>query len=381
MKLLHLTADWKWTGPAEPMLHAVTGLRTRGHKVDLVCPDGPPGEEGTLLERALERGVTPPLLLERARGVRLFRDLAEVRRLRELIHATGYEVVHVHHARDHLLARRALGFRGRRAAALVASWHHGDPLPLNPANRWLFGPRSSDALCVLGASIGERAREALGFAENRVAVLPGVVDLERFRPHVPDPALRRAFGLESGQRVVGVVARLQPHRRFDLLLEAFRRALRDAPELRLIVIGRGTRARQVLHAPVARLGLGDAVISAGYREADFPAVLGLFDALVFLVPGSDGSCRAVLEAMATGVPVIASRRGLLPEIVADGSTGVLCDEEAGALAKLMVDVVQHPVDWAVRGKAARERARARYALPLHAARLERFYASLGSSTS
>ena len=381
MKLLQLTADWKWTGPAEPMLHAVTGLRARGHEVDLICPDGPPGAVGTLLQRARERGVTPPMLLERARGVRVIRDLAEVRRLRELIRASGYEVVHVHHARDHLLALRALGLRGRRAAALVASWHHGEALPLNPMNRWLFGPRSSDALCVLGPSIAERAREALGFAEGRVAVLPGVVDLERFRPRSADPALRREFGLESGQRAVGVVARLQPHRRLDLLLEAFRRALRDAPELRLIVIGRGTRSQQVLHAPVERLGLGDAVISAGYRGEDFPAVLALLDALVFLVPGSDGSCRAVLEALAMGLPVIASRRGLLPEIVADGSPGALCDEDAGALAEVLVALARHPVDWAIRGKAARQRASEHYGLPLYAARLERFYASLGSATS
>ncbi|MEE2702921.1 MAG: hypothetical protein VX614_02755 [Myxococcota bacterium] len=55
MKLLQLTADWKWTGPAEPMLHAVTGLRARGHEVDLICPDGPPGAVGTLLQRARER--------------------------------------------------------------------------------------------------------------------------------------------------------------------------------------------------------------------------------------------------------------------------------------------------------------------------------------
>lgn len=381
MRLLHLTADWKWTGPAEPMLHAVTGLRARGHEVDLVCPSGPPGAGGGLLEKAHERGVMPPLLLSRERGVRLYRDLGEVRRLRELVREAGYQLVHVHHTRDHLLARRALGARGRRAAALVASWHQGEPIPLHPGNRWLFGPRASDGLCVLGDAIAERARETLGFEEQRVAVLPGVVDLERFRPHAPDPALYREFGLEPGQRIVGVVARLQPHRRFDLLLEAFRRALREAPELRLLVIGRGTRAQQVLHAPVERLGLGAAVVAAGYLGASFPNVLALLDTLVFLVPGSDGSCRAVLEAMATGIPVIASRRGLLPEIVRDGTSGALIDEDPEVLAETLIDVARRPADWIVRGKAARETARGRYALPLHAGRLERFYTSLLAETN
>ena len=180
--------------------------------------------------------------------------------------------------------------------------------------------------------------------------------------------------------MVGVVARLQPQRRFDLLLEAFRRALEVAPELRLVVVGRGTRAPQVLEAPVAELGLGHAVLRAGYRRGDFRDVLALFDALVFLVPGSDGSCRAVLEAMSQGIPVIASRRELLPEIVVDGSTGRLVDERPEALAEALVSLCREPEVWAARGKAARERALERFPIERHAERLERFYAGLlGSS--
>ena len=59
MKILHTTADWKWTGPAEPMVNAVLGLRACGHTVDVACPASPPGYSGALAERCLERGVRP----------------------------------------------------------------------------------------------------------------------------------------------------------------------------------------------------------------------------------------------------------------------------------------------------------------------------------
>lgn len=372
MKILHLTGDWKWTGPAEPMLNAVVALRARGHRVDTAFPL-PPQERAGLIERARERGVEPLLRLARGQGWRPLRDRRDVRRLRKLIARGDYDVVHAHHTRDHILARLAL--RGL-PTRLVASWHHGDPVPRRIWNRWLLGPRGADGLVVLGERIASAARRDLGWPAERVAVVPGSVDAERFAPRTPSAEMRSELGLGGGERVIGLVARLQPHRRVELLLEAFARALRSVPELRLVVVGRGTRAREVLEQPVAALGLGAHVIRAGWRGADYLDVLSLFDALVFLVPGSDGSCRAVLECMALEIPVIASPRGILPDTVADGETGRIVPEDADALAAAFVDLWREPERWRALGKAARRRVLERYTPALAAERLESFYASL-----
>jgi glycosyltransferase involved in cell wall biosynthesis len=376
VRVLHLTSDWKWTGPAEPMLHGVCGLRARGHAADVAFPVAPPGNTGALDERARERGLVPVLELARARGYRPLRDRAEVRRLHEALLGGRYDVVHTHHTRDHLLARLAV--RGTRAR-LVASWHRGHPIPTRSWNRLRLGPRGAHGLAVLSHGIAEQARTGLGWPAERVGVLPGVVDTQVFAPRDAPLGLRAELGLEPEARVLGIVARLQPHRRYELLLEAFRRAHSEAPALRLVVVGRGTRAREVLEAPVARLGLADAVVQAGYRRDDFRDVMALFDSLVFLVPGSDGSCRAVLEAMAMGIPTITSRRELLPEIVEDGVTGVLVDEDPDRLSEAFLGLWREPERAAARGKAARERALARYRVELHAERLERFYSGLVDS--
>jgi glycosyltransferase involved in cell wall biosynthesis len=370
MKILELTSDWKWTGPAEPLVHAVVGLRARGHEVDAAFPDAPAGHAGALPERARERGVVAAHALPAGQGYTPWRDGGAVRRLRAFLRARDYDLVHARHARAHILAR--LAARGTRTR-VVASWPHGDPIPGAFWNGWLYGPRGCDGLVVLSERLATDARARFGGAPERVAAVPGVVDASGFAPRAAPAALRAELGLKPEQRVIGLVARLQPHRRVELVLDALALALRETPELRLVVVGRGTRARTVLEEPVAQRGLGAAVVRAGYRRADFRDVLALFDALVFVVPGSDGSCRAVLEAMAMEIPTISSRRGVLPETVANEQTGLVCDETPEAFARAFAELAREPARWRARGKAARERILAQHTVALQAERLERLY--------
>jgi len=375
MKVLQLTSDWKWTGPAEPMLHAVTGLRARGHEVDVAFPAAPPGHSDALAERARARGIVPAFQPAAGQGYLPLRDGGEVRRLRAFLRERRYDVVHATHARAQLLARFALGAR-RGGTKLVASWMHGDPIARRPWNRWLYGPRGCDAIAVLSQRLAADTRAFLGGAAERIGVVGGVVDTERFAPRPRRAQVRESLGLKPDQRVIGLVARLQPHRRVELILEALARALRDAPGLRLLVVGRGTRAREVLEEPARRLGLEHAVIRAGYlRGNEYLDALAQLDALVYLVPGSDGSCRAVLEAMALGVPTLASRRGILPELVGDGDAGVVDDESADALTAAFASVATDSQRWLALGANAQRRARERFTIALYAERCERLYQS------
>jgi len=98
------------------------------------------------------------------------------------------------------------------------------------------------------------------------------------------------------------------------------------------------------------------VVFAGYRTDDYVDVMRSFDVFTFLVPGSDGGCRALLEAFACGVPAVTSRRGALPEIGVEGETGFAVDEEAAALAGAWETLLQDPAKRAAMGHAARRRA-------------------------
>jgi len=369
MKILQFTSDWKWTGPAEPMLHAVIGLRARGHEVDAAFPPTPPGHADGLSGRARERGVAAAYEPAAGQGYLPLRDGGEVRRLRAFLQERRYDVVHVAHARAHLLARLALGGPPRRTK-LVVAWTHGEPIPQRPWNRWLYGPGGCDAVAVLSERLADDARE---YAGQLAGVVSGVVDTGRFTPRARRTELREALGLKPEQRAIGLVARLQPHRRVELVLESLARAVREVPELRLVVVGRGTRAKQVLDDPARELGVDHAVIRAGYRRgAEYLDVLAQLDALVYLVPGSDGSCRAALEAMAMGIPAIASRRGALPDLL--GETALFCDEDPAALAAAFRSVAADAAGWRRRSDLARQHALARFGVDRHAERCEALYA-------
>jgi hypothetical protein len=102
---------------------------------------------------------------------------------------------------------------------------------------------------------------------------------------------------------------------------------------KLVVLGRGTQQEELAHEPVRRLGLQAHVLLPGYQEGEsYVEALAACDAGIFLVPGTDVSCRAVREWMAAGRSVLATRRAPLPEIVADGVDGRLFEETAPALA-------------------------------------------------
>jgi glycosyltransferase involved in cell wall biosynthesis len=97
-------------------------------------------------------------------------------------------------------------------------------------------------------------------------------------------------------------------------------------------------------------------VFAGYRTDDYVEVVRSFDVFTFLVPGSDGGCRALLEAFACGVPAVTSRRGALPEIGVDGETGFAVDEDATALAVAWETLIGDDGGRAAMGRAARARA-------------------------
>jgi glycosyltransferase involved in cell wall biosynthesis len=354
LRILQLTSDWKWTGPAAPMVELAAAQRAAGHDVSLVCAPAPPASEPSLRTRATEAGFAPVLELSRARGVHPLRDRGDAAALRALIAQRGFDVVHTWHTRDHVLALRAAAAPRRAGRTrVVRSYKLADPIPRWPWNRWLFGP-GTDALACVSRAAADANRPLRG--GRPIAAIYGAVDLARFAPAPRDPAVRASLGLAPEHRVIGIVARAQRHRRFELLLGALAQLARRDARVRLVVVGRGTHIEETAVRPAAQLGIADRVVFAGYRTHDYADVLRCFDVFTFLVPGSDGGCRALLEAAACGLPAVTSRRGVLPELIADGETGTLVDETPDALAAAWQALLDDPARRAAFGRAARERA-------------------------
>jgi glycosyltransferase involved in cell wall biosynthesis len=140
-------------------------------------------------------------------------------------------------------------------------------------------------------------------------------------------------------------------------------AARRIPNLRVLVVGRGTHMEWVAVRRARRTSISDRIVFTGYREGDeYVGTLAVMDAKVFLWPGSDGSCRAVREAMSMGRPVIAADIGMLPEIVTDGEDGLIVPHDAEALAAAIERLAKDPEGLSRMSAAATATAERRFDL-------------------
>jgi glycosyltransferase involved in cell wall biosynthesis len=259
---------------------------------------------------------------------------AYARELRRLSREKCVDLVHAHiYASAAAAALATLGtgvplvvtehteavWRGRRAR-LVSRW---------------FCRRASRVIAVSGA-VRRRLVEQDDVPPEKIAVIPNAVpanpDQESGAPPLPD-------GLRDGP-LVGIVARLQYEKGVATFLEAAARVAKVVPRARFIVVGDGP-LRTDLHALVGRLGLEQNVRFLGFRSNP-RALIGLLDVLV--VPShTEGAPLVVLEAMAAGVPVVASAVGGIPDQVRHGDDGLLVPPgDPAALCEAVLVLLEAP---------------------------------------
>jgi glycosyltransferase involved in cell wall biosynthesis len=171
-----------------------------------------------------------------------------------------------------------------------------------------------------------------GVPEDRLAVIYDGVDPSLFGPRGRKPGVLGELGLADAGPVVCKVANAYGESKgYDTLLDAAVAVSGELPDVRFIAVGKGTDSDKMKDA-VARRGLEGTVTLAGYRS-DVPDILSAVDLVVNCPKSREGLSVIALEAMATGLPVVATDVGGIPEIVRDGETGLLVPpDDPGALA-------------------------------------------------
>ncbi len=176
----------------------------------------------------------------------------------------------------------------------------------------------SDAFVGVARSHGQFLVHGERFPAEKVHVIPNGVDLDRFAPAERSPSLVEELGLPADAPVAGIVARLEKVKNHEMFLRVAVEVRRHVPNAHFLVIGDGPRRPQ-LQSLAADLNLQDCVHFLGNR-ADVPALLQLMN--VFLLTShNEANPVSILESLATGVPVIATRVGAISETVLDGVNG------------------------------------------------------------
>ena len=246
--------------------------------------------------------------------------------------------------------------------------HTRDHARLLNATRFLIEP-SSLAL--------EHDASVFKYPRKQMRVVPGAVDTERFDPTREVPNARQWLNIPQDALVIGIVARLQRHRRFEDFFAALHRLISKVPNTHAIIVGRGTRQDQVAYQPVKDLGIENHVHFPGYVDGEnYVGVLKAFDIATLLVPGTDGTCRAIREAMAMGKPAVVADRGMLNEIVDDGRNGLVCGDSADALFEAFNRLAADRSQRFAMGRDARKKAQTEFSLTTQGKRVLEIYSEL-----
>jgi glycosyltransferase involved in cell wall biosynthesis len=228
--------------------------------------------------------------------------------------------------------------------------------------------RLCDRIVCNSRSAADRLREA-GIAERKLTVIPNGLPEELFAGVTGDLAR------DPREMRIGMISRMNdPVKRHDLFLRAAKRLAERFPQLRFILVGDGP-LRGGLEALADQLGLRDRVVFLGDRR-DVPAVLATLDISV-LPSASESLSNVILESMAAGVPIVAANVGGNPELVQNGTTGLLFpsgDEEQ--FSRAMETLVTQPELRKQFGICARQRARAEYTIPKIRDRYQELYREL-----
>lgn len=281
--------------------------------------------------------------------------LAEASKLAEVIEEHRIEIVHAHYAVPHATAAVLARDMVEGPAPVVVTTLHGTDVTLVGMDRaYLRATRHailrSDAVTAVSRHLRERTRSELGI-EREVQVIPNAVDAGRFRPR-GEASLRARYATPE-ERIVLHVSNFRPVKRACDVVRAFARAAEALPA-RLLLVGDGPERPRA--AELARtLGVEDRVAFLG----SFPrveAIMAISD--LFLLPSEQEAFGlAALEAMAAGVPVVATRAGGLPEVVVDGVTGLLVDVgDVDAMAEAALRILRDPDLRRAYGRAGRRRA-------------------------
>jgi len=281
-------------------------------------------------------------------------DTRSLGALTRLIADRGIDIVHSHDYKTNLLTWLA----GRRTGVRTIATSHGWT-GHTVRERYLYYPADKRLLArfPLVLAVSSEIRHELvahGAPPDRVRTLLNGIDPAVFRRRREDePAAKARFGFPSDAFVLGAVGRLEPQKRFDLLLDAFARIARSDSRLRLLIAGEGS-ARRALEAQIAALGLGNRCRLAG-QQAD---IVGVHHALDLFVQSSEyeGTPNVVLEAMALETPVVATDVGGTSELCEDGVHGLIVpSRDMPALAKAIETLIADTDRRGALVSAARER--------------------------
>ena len=371
MTIRHIVSCRGWSSDAYWAARAVVELERAGHDVTLVCKKS---SQVRVVRRAKEAGIERIETLYLSGGISPIMDVRDMRQLVAWLPET--QVFHVHRGKEHWLAALANRMSNPRRA-IVRTRHIVQPIRPHALNRWLYG--SATDLTVTVTDAIRRQLIASGLApEDRVVAVPGGVDAERYRPDVP-PAhgfdAREVLKVSRDVPLIGLVGGFRVMKGHEIVVAAAARLAATGLPFHLVFVGQGPFAERV-RGLIEAAGLANRISLVGFVD-ELPLVMAALDVALYAALESDGMSRVLWEYLAAAVPVVATRVGVVPEVLENDVTALLVP--AGESVPLAAAIERLLRDAALRrrlGAAGADLVRARFSGARVAERLTALYLSL-----
>jgi len=368
-------------GGAVQMILLARGLKERGHQVECVfqemrgqvfhfAPRSHSAARLAVSERN-EKPVPsfPQAVADLSPHFFNLNRLSELWRFRRWVRKERFDVIHSH--RDPALRFCFLATLGLDAPAFVTQRGTVYRLPRWGVVRWAFRSRKLDRVIAVSEAVRRALIEESGLRPEKVSVVYGGYDSERFHRGVSGDEIRREFGLGPDVPVVGIVGALVGKKGHADFFEAAARVVEVVPATWFLVVGGGKPAR--FRETLARLGLSDRVIFTGHRD-DMPEVLAALDVLVCASTKGEGLTGSLREAMAVGTPVVTTDVAGNAELALHENTGLVVPVSApAAMAEAITRLLRNRDEATRLSDAAEEHVR-RLCLNSHRCeQIERIY--------
>lgn len=326
LKVLMLSAEKTWRGGEQQIAYLVSELMSRGTEVVVGVKAGSPFEK-----HCIEKGITVHALPFR-NGSDIFTALS----VRSICRAESIDLIHAHSSRSHGIAVLA-AFFGNKTPIILS--RRVDFVPKNSfMTRWKYNHSAVKKILCVSDKITSIMREFVDQPQKCITVHSGI-DFQKFEGHGRTDVLRREYGIPEGHWVIGNTSALEDHKDYFTFINCIKILVTSGIPCKALIFGRGSLDKK-LQDYTRTSNMEGNIIFTGFKK-NIPELMPSLD-FFLMTSKEEGLGTSVLDAFASGVPVVATAAGGIPEMVIHEQTGLLAPigdakELSACLNRLMAD--------------------------------------------
>jgi sugar transferase (PEP-CTERM/EpsH1 system associated) len=333
LRILHIVHSLNVGGLERVVVDMAKGFRKNGHIVGICCLDGkePLGGEA-------EKAEIKVFSLHKKSGIAWNLPI----RIARIITNERYSMIHTHNEAG-LIYGVLAALLAKVNNNIIHTEHGKEPDYDNNKKRKLAEKillKKVKRVVTVSEELKKTIVRSSGIDKDRITVIQNGINIEKFHQPTFREETRRSLRIDPGDFVIGNISRMVPLKNHRFLISIFKELLKTYPKVKLILVGDGPQKSQ-LEIYSNEQGLSGSVIFLGERQ-DIPELLSICD--LFVLPSlTEGICITLIEAMASGTPVVASKVGGNPEIIKNLETGFLIPlEDTSGWITTIKSLIQNP---------------------------------------